>query len=604
MVEDAAGIYTRGSGLQSLHFCSSWSRAVPLRNDYDEPLKIKKRFWLIVPPLLSAICFKAGVAFAAIDTVRAGSTPTAPDSLEWVFHIPPNGDEEVYLRYLQIAGTVPLFPWSLRGYSQTEARKLAAKTGTHPWSGSGPFTSRERRARLLPLVAELRGTSSIPYGSNDGPVWAGRGVTFVASAGAALHAGPVSLTLAPTGFITQNAEFDLLANGQTGDLRFADGVYPHTVDRPQRFGEHAYGRMDPGNSTLRADVGPAAAGISTANMAWGPMELYPYIIGTNAAGFLHAFVGTSRPISVWIGSLHGRVIWGRLEQSEYSPVRGEDTYVSPQEPGTRRFASGLVALFEPRGTRGLELGVARFFHSPWPREGVPSSYFRKPFEDILKSGLKGAPGFGDPGTTGDNQLISGFLRWAFPAAGAEVYAEYGREDHSWDKRDFLQEPDHSRSYGLGFRKVLRLRPDLMDGLTIELINFQLPHLARTGRGEGSVYIHAVMRQGHTNRGQLLGADVGVGSAAGSTIRWDRYRAQGSVTLSLQRTVRQQRGTYFLDGVEVPKSSDVQYVLEGVRMRRFRRADVTAGVAVIHGLNRNFREDVTSFSVVLRARMPL
>lgn len=566
-------------------------------------MKIKKQRWFIVALVLTALCFNADAA-SAQDSVQAGRTPTATDSLEWVVQLPPNGDEDVYLRYLQIAGAVPLHPWSVRGYSRAEAGKLGAKLGAHPWSRSALFTTKHRRAQLLPLGVFVRGNSAIPYGSNDGAVWAGRGMTVAASMGATLHAGPVSLTLGPTAFITQNTEFDLLGNGMAGDLRFADGVYPLTVDRPQRFGERAYGRVDPGNSTLRADAGPASAGISTANMAWGPMELYPYILGTNAPGFLHAFIGTSRPVSVWVGSLHARVIWGRLEQSEYSPVLGEDTYVSPQEPGTRRFASGLVALFVPRGAPGLELGVARFFHSPWPREGIPRSYIGKPFENVLKSGLKAAPGFTDPGTTADNQLIAGFVRWAVPAAGAEIYAEYGREDHSWDKRDFVQEPDHSRSYGLGFRKVLRLRPDLLDGVTIELMNFQLPHLARTGRGEGSIYIHGVMRQGHTNRGQLLGADVGVGSAAGSTIRWDRYRPRGSLALSLQRTVRQQRGTYFLDGVEDPESSDVQYVLEGSRMRRFRRADVTAGLAVIHGLNRNFRDDVTSFSLVLKARVPL
>lgn len=557
-----------------------------------------------VPLVAVLLCLSSGVAFAAADSLETGAAPIAADSVEWIPYVAPNSEDETYLRYLQITGAVPRYPWSLRGFSPVEAKRLAARVGTHPWSRSTSLTSVHRRIQLLPLSAELRGNSAFPYGSNDGAVWAGRGLTASATMGLTVKTGAVSLVLAPTAFISQNATFDLLDNEQAGDLRFGDGLYSGSVDRPQRFGDKPYGRIDPGNSTLRADIGPLAAGMSTANMAWGPFELYPYVLGTNAPGFVHGFVGTSRPVNIWIGSLHGRVIWGRLEQSAYSPVEGEVTYVSPSEPGTRRFGSGLLVHFEPRGVRGLELGVARFFHSPWPRSGIPSSYFSKPFENILKNRLKGAPGFTDPGTSAENQVISGFGRWAFPSAGFEMYAEYGREDHSWDERDFVQEPDHSRSYGLGFRKTLRLRPERMDGITLELINFQLPHLARTLRGEGGIYVHGVMRQGHTNRGQLLGADVGVGTAAGSTIRWDRYRARGHSAFSLRRTVRQERGSFYLGGAEDPKSSDVQYALEGIQMRRFQSIEVTAELALVQGLNRNFGKDVTNVSAVLRARLPL
>lgn len=540
---------------------------------------------------------------ALADSVVTPLSRTKPDSLEWAANLAPNGEMEIYLRYLQVAGTIPPYPWSVRGFSPNEAKRLAAKGGAHPWSRVGALTSRGRRLRALPAVVELRANSAFPYGSNDGPTWAGRGLTVSASIGALAAVGPVSLVLAPTVFVAQNSGFELLDNGQTNDLRFADGLYPNAVDRPQRFGDKPYMRVDPGNSTLRADIGPLAAGVSSANMAWGPFELYPYVLGTNAGGFLHAFVGTARPFGIWIGSLHGRVMWGRLEQSEYSSVDGEASYVSPTEPGTRRFASGVVAVFEPKGVSGLELGVARFFHSPWPRAGIPPSYFAKPFESLLKNRLKGAPQFSDPGTSAENQVSSAFARWAFPAAGFEMYAEYGREDHSWDKRDFVQEPDHSRSYGLGFRKTLRLNPRAMDGLTVELINFQLPHLARSGRAEGSTYTHSVMRQGHTNRGQLLGADVGVGAAAGSTIRWDRYRARGHTAFSLERTVRRDRGTFFLDAAEHAGSSDVQYAFQGTSMRRLRRIELLMAVAVVHGFDRDFRKDASNVSILWSARVP-
>lgn len=551
-----------------------------------------------------ALCVLPRMGLAQVDTVQGADTSAAPDSVEWFPHLVPNSAEETYIRYLQNSGAAPLYPWGSRGFSPDEAARLAARVGTHPWSRSASLTKTRPRMRLLPLSAEMRANSAFPYGSNDGPVWAARGLTASATAGLALSAGPVSVVLAPIAFVTQNAAFDLLDNGRTDVQRFADGLFPEAVDRPQRFGDKAYGRLDPGNSTLRAYIGPVAAGVSTANLAWGPMELYPYVLGNNAPGFAHGFIGTSRPVNIWIGSVHGRVIWGRLEQSEFSPVDGEPTYVSPTEAGTRRFASGLLALFQPRGVSGLELGVARFFHSPWPREGIPPSYFSKPFESILKNRLRGAPGFSDPGTSAENQLISGFARWAFPRAGFEVYGEYGREDHSWDKRDFVQEPDHSRSYGLGFRKTLVLRPGKMSGLTVELINFELPHLARTGRGEGSIYIHGVMRQGHTHRGQLLGADVGVGAASGMTARWDRYTPAGRTAFGLTRNVRQSTGSFFIGSSVNDSSVDVQYSLDALRMRRFRQVDLTTGLSLVYGLNRNFSDDVFNFSGQVMMRVPL
>lgn len=571
-------------------------RAIVTTSCRDWMKLIRKRPGIPLACALLSFCATASVASAGADSVVV--TSRRSDSLEWMPFLAPNSEEEIYVRYLQIAGTVPKYPWTLRGFSPGEATSLVARIGSHPWTRSGQLTSREQRARLIPLTADVRANSAFPYGSNDGPTWAGRGLTATGMGGVLFDGGPISLVLAPTAFLTQNASFELLNNGRSGDERFGDGLRSNGVDRPQRFGDKTYGRMDPGNSTLRLDLGPVAVGVSSANVAWGPMEQYPFVIGTNAPGFSHGFLGTSTPVGIWIGRLHWRAIWGRLDQTSYSVVDGSPTYVSPSEPGTRRFGSGLIAILEPQWTPGLELGIARFFHSPWPRAGIPSSYFTKPFGLFFKDGVT------NPSDNADNQLISGFARWVFPSAGLELYGEYGREDHSWDKRDFVQEPDHSRSYGLGFRKALSLNSTKLDGLTVELINFQLPHLARTGRGEGGIYVHGVLRQGHTNRGQLLGTDVGVGSGAGSLIRWDRYRSAGRTSFSLMRIVRQEKGEFYNFGAREDRSSDVQYVADLTRMRRYGRLEITTGIALVHEFNRNFGKDATNVSLQLKMRFPL
>ncbi len=91
-----------------------------------------------------------------------------------------------------------------------------------------------------------------------------------------------------------------------------------SIDLPQHFGDGPYTRVDPGQSSLRLDARGVAAGLSTANQHWGPAAEHPLLLGSNAPGFLHAFLGTSEPVDVWIGSLHGRVVYGRLRQSGYS----------------------------------------------------------------------------------------------------------------------------------------------------------------------------------------------------------------------------------------------------------------------------------------------
>jgi hypothetical protein len=545
---------------------------------------------------------RLALAVAALSPLVLAAQPTAPR--EAPHHIVAGSSDEDYLRYLQIAGIAELYPWSIREFSQPELARLAVARGSHPWSGKGDFVDPASRLSftILPVNAVLRYNSAFPYGSNDGAVWAGRGLTSALDLGFAFRAGPLSATFNPIVFSAQNRAFALQPNGSTTNP-FADPLFPTGVDRPQRFGTHAYSRVDPGESTVRLDLLGLAAGISTANMGWGPMENYPYILGGNAPGFPHAFVGTSAPAPIWIGRIHARVIWGELEQSAYSPVSGTSYYSSTLETGTKRFASGVVAVFQPRGVDGLELGAARFFHSQWPKEGIPRSYFTKPFEAVFKIGLitpPASPGGPNAGVD-DNQLASVFARWVFPKSGFEAYGEYGHEDHNYDRRDLVQEPDHSRTYGLGMRKVVSMDAEHLTAFRAEMINYEMPTLARN-RGEGGIYIHGALPQGHTNRGQLLGSDAAVGSGGGSLIAWDRYDRRGAISINWTRTMREQTGTFFSNGVTNPRANDVQNALTVSRARYLGKGELTTGVTMVREFNRDLQGDAWNMNIVMGFRL--
>ncbi len=497
---------------------------------------------------------------------------------------------EDYLRALQIAGLTRLYPWSVRGFSQREVSHLATADSGGPWRLSGKLAF--GRAALGPMTVRATFNSAYPYGANDGPVWAGRGLTTSLSGGGAAILGPLSVVIAPMAFRATNAAFPLQYNALPYPERFRSGIGAGSVDLPQRFGDGPYTRLDPGNSAIRFDSKAVTIGASTANEWIGPATEYPFLLGNNAAGFPHLFLGTGEPANLWLAHVHARVSWGKLDQSDYSPVKGTAHYISASNRGTVRLTTYVTLVAMPRGIPGLEVGAGRFLHVPY-RTGEPSgAFWRKPFKVFF---LKNEYAGGD--TAGvDNQLASAFFRWVFPKSGIEVYGERGYEDQFYDIRDLIQRPDHEREYMLGFQKTLFRADSALDVIKGELINFQFP--------AGSVYLHEQLVQGHTNRGQLLGAAIGVQTAAASTLSWTRYTQAGRTTATFRRIVRADKGQYLVTGVVDPRSSDVIIAAGLERMRFGRRIDVGAKVEAMQDFNRNFAKDVPNLNLQLTGRLRL
>jgi hypothetical protein len=503
---------------------------------------------------------------------------------------------EDYLRVLQISGKVPLYPWSIRGFSRRQIERLALADSTGPWKLRGRFSSSHLSAGPLRLGATFN--SAYPYGANDGPLWAGRGLTVAASGGASGYVGPLSFAIDPMAFSAANRQFELLANGKTGPQAFNHGTFSDDVDLPQRFGDGVYSRFDPGNSYVRLDSRFVSLGVSTANEWIGPATEYPFLLSNNAPGFPHLFLGTGDPWNIWIGRAQARVFWGRLDQSAYSPVSGSAHYLSNSQSGTVRLATSVDAVFQPRGIPGLELGAARFFHVPYSVGEPNAAFWTKPFAlFFLKNELAQKDS-----VSAQNQLASIFFRWVFPHTGLEVFGERGYEDQFYDVRELIENLDHDREYMLGFQKVLATRAEGFDVLRAELINYQLSTLALIRLTEGAVYLHNPLRQGHTNRGQLLGASPGVNAAAASTLAWTRYSRTGRSSLTLRRIVRDQIGEYYLTGAVNPRGSDVLVAAGFERMRYGKIVDLGGKIEAMDELNRNFKRDVGNLNLQLTARL--
>jgi hypothetical protein len=496
------------------------------------------------------------------------------DSLPPTLFMPVGSSAENYVRYMQTLGLVDLTQWTIRPVSPRSLALLleGGAVRSHfdrdrPVHRTGGFIW-----QVLPISGSFWYNSTYPFGWNDGAVWRGRGVTAAAEGGVAVRWKALSATVDPSGFLAENRAFPLIPISSTATTPFAD-VQFFNIDRPQRFGNKSYGQLSGGQTTIRIDALGMTAGVSTANQWIGPMSEWPFLLGNNAGGFPHFFAGSSSPWNVGIGTIHGRIFYGGLSQS---------AYMSNPDTISGRLISGVQGSFSPRFLRGLEIGAGRIFEYAWPTRGFGSRDFRKPLESFLKEHVPPDPGL-HVNQSADNQLASVFARWVLPSSGFEVYGEFGRDDHNWNGRDAILEPDHDATYGLGLRKAWLGDNGATIGLRCEIFNMETSTLARA-RAQGMVYGHTYSRQGHTEMGQILGAGFAAISGGGSMLQVDRFLPNGEqASVSLTRMVTREQNA--------EPSVDLQYALAAERTRRIASLHVSYGVTGVYNVNRYFAADV-------------
>jgi hypothetical protein len=433
-----------------------------------------------------AVCLFLGLQLSAQTPRTVWATPVDPATATTG-----SADEESLL-LLQLLGRAPLLPVGIRSFSATTLDTLV--------SFERPDLARSRFRIARPELGLILNANRA-FGENDGVVWAGRGLTAVASGGGIGRMGPFSFAFRPVAFWTQNLAFQPPLGEVASNTNFQDPSHPGVIDLPYRFGNKWYGRIDPGESWVQLDTRWIVAGLSTATQQWGPMHVYPLLLGPNAGGFPHVLLGTGLPLNVGIGRLSARTAAGQLDPSAFAPAH-------PGDP--RRFASELVATFSPRGIDGIEVGGGRFFHVRWPSDGFNWDLFKIPFQGVLKDQLAQN---GVPNDLADNQLASAFFRVAPPRRGFELYGELLRDDHNFDLNDLVGEPDHESAYGMGFRRAWISSNDSAEvtSLTIEMVNGRVSRFSRL-RDEGPMYTHTGIVEGHTERGQLLGSPAVYGGS--------------------------------------------------------------------------------------------
>ncbi|WP_265834937.1 capsule assembly Wzi family protein [Pedobacter sp. MR22-3] len=370
----------------------------------------------------------------------------------------------------------------------------------------------------LPLAWQQQVNSHHPYGMNDGSMVQAKGYETQISAGIYAKIGPLSIQLRPEYVYAQNLKFQRLADAPNGVYwnTPVTGFFYNRIDLPDRMGNKPYSKLSLGQSSIRLNVGPVSAGFSNENLWWGPGVKNSLLMSNNASGFRHVTLNTTRPVKTYIGSFEAQIIGGRLEQSGFTLNRDPTVPQAIrnelfQKPYEWRYISGMVLTYQPKWVPGLYLGFDRTFVVNRSKMGNKFGDYFPIFSQVEKVGYVTPEGTYSEDAAERDQYISFFTKYVFTESKAEVYFQFGRNDHSYDLRDALAEPEHTRAYVVGMRKLIPLkRADEFIQVGVELT--QLERSATTQlRDYPTWYIHGQVLDGYTNQGQVLGAGIGPGS---------------------------------------------------------------------------------------------
>jgi hypothetical protein len=421
-----------------------------------------------------------------------------------------------YYRRQQLLGKIdsnvsftirPLFPAALKVNDVFDPDSSFRKDS---YTKTGPviFGKGKGLIQILPLSWQQQFNSDHPYGWNDGPMIPAKGYQTMISGGMFFKFGPLSIQLRPEFVYAANPEFNGFASGHSDQDLINYYTYSYYIDWPERYGNGPFSKAFWGQSSIRLTFGPASIGLSNENIWWGPGIRNSLIMSNNAPGFKHITLNTVCPIKTYIGSFEGQIIAGRLDASGFSPLNettlsnGSNIYIPKRDDW--RYFTGFNLNYHPKWVPGLTLGLIRTFDAYEQDVTGVSGYFPF-FVPYQKQNTNN----GDPFPR--DQLTSLYARWLFTKAQAEVYFEYGLNDNSYNFRDFIGSPEHSRAYIFGVRKMMPFRDSKNQHI---LFSAEITQLSQTPdrlvRDASGWYIHSGVTQGHTNQGQILGAGTGSG----------------------------------------------------------------------------------------------
>jgi len=437
----------------------------------------------------------------------------------------------------------PIFPNFLKKpfdayYPDTTERRYDMMETQSSWISD----NKKLKISLLPLSFQSQFNSTNPYGWNDGPMIPARGLQTLASAGFFLSYGPLTIQFKPEFVYAANNNFATFSPIQYNVVyaRYFD-IY-NNIDLPAQFGTGAYSSGFFGQSSIRLNFNAFSFGLSTENLWWGPGIRNSLLMSNSAPGFAHLTLNTTRPVQTPVGSFEGQLIAGRLENSGYPPLEGNYTdfgiNVYVPKPNDWRYLTGVVLTWQPKWTPGLFLGFDQSSMSYGQNLSGLSDYL--PFFSPIKQ--VSAP---DNPINQPIHISSVFMRWLWTQEHAELYFEWGQYNNTEDFLQELLEPNNTRAYIFGVRKLLPFKKSNNENILIGVEVTQLQENSITNIENGTEwYVSQAIRQGYTNQGQELGAGIGPGGNLQSVeVSW--VKGLKKIGLQFERYVHNNDAYYYI-----------------------------------------------------------
>ena len=401
---------------------------------------------------------------------------------------------------------------------------------------------KEHFVEFKPIIAQIRSqyNSLQPFGWNDEGMIKAKGIQTLARIGVYSRVGPLHIQFIPEHVNAENPPYDI--SKEFGTIQ--------TSRYQQNF---------IGQSSVRLNLNKISVGFSNENLYWGPGQFGALIMSNNAPGFAHYTLNTTRPIKTFLGSFEFQLVTGRLEQNPKEPFENLNlqTYSGWVQP---RIFNGLNLVFQPKIFPNVFFGLNRAYQYSEINLKQQGNSFIQEYFPVFSGIFKSSVGGTDEDKIERDQQLSLYTRWLFPKSNAELYFEYGWNDHKDNFRDFWIDPEHAASYIVGFKKLLPLEKNRWLEFSSEIIQTAqtIDYLVRTA-GDWYYYPNG----GYNHYNQILGAGSGMGNNI-QTIQVNLLRGLSKFGMKVQRIQHQ------------PNPANGSLPIETLGLRPLRWTDIGIG----------------------------
>ena len=399
---------------------------------------------------------------------------------------------------------------------------------------------RRIRAEILPWLNTTIYNHKRPFGWGNSSLFNAAGFQNLNSPGFFFKFFLLEIQLRPEFVYSQNPDFQGYGGQFSDNTNFSRFRFWNFGDHPEYFGEEYRQFATWGQSYISLNFGKIETGLSSQNVWWGPGQFSSLIFSNNARGFNHLFLRTSKPINIGIGHLEGEILAGRAEDSGLDP--SQNPILNQQYfwkfSGDWRYVTGITLTYQPKFLRNFFVGFNRTFQQ-YSQDVENTFTGRLPiFEAFQKEKFFESGNSVIYDALAQDQQASVFFKYRSTQGKFEMYSEFGKHDHNFNWREFMLNPEHARSFLMGFSKLISLpKPEEYLQVRAELIHqsesvnryIRYPVL---GVSNTSWHTHYQVR-GFSNYGESMGAGIGVGANA-QILEVSKIKNLDKIGITLQR----------------------------------------------------------------------